>query len=977
MDRGARHGPSPSSFAQAITGAHAGTGVPQLPEHTLSATHPLVDLAALCAPDLVPALRTLLAGAPAPAKVQLALDDPAVLRVELARGLRGLAVRRHLDGDGQGEITALGLLTRVLQPSGGRALADALRDLAAAHAASGDLEAAVSARGRAFRLLEAMARDDERLWPEVLIDAEEYTGLLHDALRPTDATVVSGRVARALERLVESGREGLRPEYARSLRLWGDRLAEDEEWRQAADTVLHSVQEFRRVGDRYAAALGLSRLSALQTVLDDPEEALASARGALAEAAALEHADPGDWRMSVCMATHSVARRLSALGREDEALDALLSVRAPFELLHEEAPEIHASYADYLEDLSAACAAAGAVEEALEAAEALVEARRAAVDTTGDLPGLALALLRLGELQRPLGHVGRAAESAREAAEVFAAHGDAEGRVHALCVLSDHLALLDGPPAAALEHAEEAVEQARGLGGRSLGEALTVLGNRREDAGDVSGAFEAAAEAVEVFRALDASPGWIAPALHHRAARARQLGEHDLALDSALEATALYQDLYEDDLSYGLVLAESLCLLGRLREAERRFEHALTAAERAVSLLERLHHPDFPRVTVCLAMSLRDAARLHERMGTQDKALVLARRAVTLYGELAKDDPVRFRPPLADAWRTLGSCLSGLGHDEDAYTAALFDVDLHRESGDRTGLAHALCSLGHRHEALGRTDEAIAVTRESLDVHEELLLLEGGDPLPTARTASRLAELLAPEDAVGLRERAITLFTDAEEDTEATAELLRLLRDRALAGDDVAETVSRVSAQEDTVEAVRALTAVADRLIGDGELEGAEAVHTQARALWDIHLLERPGTPAGPAAALWETEAALKSRFGLPDAAADAQAMALELLEPLLRPGRHRPAEQDGALARSLARLAAYLADADRPAEALPHQARATGLYESLATRFPGHRHALAVSLGALADLQARTGSPEAERTLARATALSSALPED
>ncbi|ROO82983.1 tetratricopeptide repeat protein [Actinocorallia herbida] len=908
--------------------------------------------------------------------MQLAFDDPAILRAELARGLGDLAAALARAGDRPREIIARRVLAGLLPP--GLPLAGVLRDLAAAHAASGDLEEAVAVRGRAFRLLESLAAEDERRWPDVLADAEAYTELLAEADRPTDAAVVSRRVVRGLALLLADGREGLRPEYARSLRLWGDSLAGDDEYVEAADAVRQSAEQFRLLGDRYSAALSLARVSSLQALLDDLEGALDSSREALAEVQALAREDvDGDWRMTRCSAVQTVASRLSALDRPDEALEALLSVRDGFAGLYAEDTGIHHWYADYLEDLATACSAVGAESEALKTAEDLVHVYR---DRNAGMPAepdreLAYSLLRLVGLRRDAGDVGQAIQAAREAAGLFRDLGEDARYVHCLCLVSDHLALLDDSDDG-LGAAEEAVEAARREGGRPLGEALVTLGNRLDDRDRADESFAAAAEAVDVLTELGGHADLLAPALHDRGSRARSLGMHDLALQSALDATALYQELYEEDLAHGLLLADALCLLGQIREAEESFEHAVTALDRAVSLLERISRPDLPRAATALAVALHDASRYHERIGGLEKALGLMRRAITLYGELSRDEPDRFRPLLAGAWRSLGIYLAKLGQTEEAFTAALFDVDLHREIGDLPNLAQALRALGLHHEALGRPAEAVGATRESLEVYEELHLLRGGAyfAAQTAVVSSRLAALVGAPEAVALRERAVALFTEAGEAVEAAAELMRLLRERSLAGLDVEPTIAAISAQGSAVGTVRHLNAVADELLDDGALEAADLLHTRAWALWEIHLLEVPDAPRVTAVALLETDAALRARLGLPDAAATAQAEALELLEPLLDA---YAAEHLNALARVLSKLAGYLADADRPGDALPHQTRAAGLHEDIATRSPAHRPALATALSVLADLQSRTGAPEAARTRARAEALTAALTDE
>ncbi|MDX6738719.1 hypothetical protein [Actinocorallia sp. A-T 12471] len=925
-------------------------------------------------------LAALLEEVPPPSDptVQLAFDDPAILRAELVRGLGDLAAGLARAGDRPREITARRVLTGLLGP--GDPLAGALRELAAAYAASGDLEAAVAARGRAFRLLESMAAEDERRWPDVLADAAAYMALLAEADRHTDAAVVSRRVARGLAAIVAAGREGLRPEYARSLRLWGDGLAGDDEFLEAADAVRQSVEQFRLVGDRYSAALSLARVSTLQALSDDLEGALATSREALTEVQALAREDvDGDWRMTRCSAVQTVAARLAALDRPEEAAEVLLSVRAGFAALYAEDGEILPWYADYLEDLATACAAVGADAEALRAAEDLVRIYRDAGEcgpSTGPDRELAFALLRLTGLLRDSGDVGQAVVVAREAAALFRELGDDARLVHVLCLLSDHLSVLDEADDG-LDAAQDAVEAARAKAGRPLAEALITLGNRLEGRELTDEAFSAAAEAVEVLADLEGHVDLRAPALYHRGSRAHRLGLHDLALLSAQESSALYQELYEEDLSYGLLLADALCLLGQVREAEESFEHAVTAMDRAVSLLERINRPGFPRAATALAVALHDASRYHERIGGLERALGLMRRAIALYGELARDEPDRFRPLLAGAWRSLGIYLAKLGHTEEAFTAALFDVDLHREIGDLPNLAQALRALGLHHETLGRRDEAVEVTREALEAYEELHLLRGG-PYFAAQTglvASHLASLVGDAgEAVALRERAVALLVEAGQDAEASAELMRLLRERCLAGDDVEPTIEAMRAHEDAVGAVCGLNAVADELLEEGALEAADLLHTRAWALWEIHLLEVPDASPAPAVTLLETDAVLRARLGLPEAAARAQAEALELLEPLLDPDA---ADHRRALARSLGRLAGYLADADLPAEALPHQRRATDLHESIATSVPAHRAALAAALTVLADLQSRTGAPEAARTQARATALTAALPDE
>ncbi|MFD0660532.1 tetratricopeptide repeat protein [Thermocatellispora tengchongensis] len=188
-------------------------------------------------------------------------------------------------------------------------------------------------------------------------------------------------------------------------------------------------------------------------------------------------------------------------------------------------------------------------------------------------------------------------------------------------------------------------------------------------------------------------------------------------------------------------LARALALLGRPREAARRFEDALAVARRAGerdlegAVLVNLGTA-YARLgrsadsTGCFAAALAlaretgdrrleaealdDMAQNHNALGRYEDAASAARSAA----EAATAAGDRYRR--GEALRTLGTAYAGLGRHEEAVTAFLAALEVKRAFEDRRGEADVLHRLGRALVESGDPDGARSRWRESLAIFAEL-----------------------------------------------------------------------------------------------------------------------------------------------------------------------------------------------------------------------------------------------------------------
>ncbi|MDB4873206.1 MAG: hypothetical protein JWL97_4210, partial [Gemmatimonadales bacterium] len=178
--------------------------------------------------------------------------------------------------------------------------------------------------------------------------------------------------------------------------------------------------------------------------------------------------------------------------------------------------------------------------------------------------------------------------------------------------------------------------------------------------------------------------------------------------------------------------------------------------------------------------------------------------------------------------------------------------------------------------------------------------------------------------------------------------------------------------EQDLATSIRTLNDTAFQLLGADLLEPAETLLERATGLCEIHKLQEPDAPPYPLIHVLDSLASLRARQGEPQQAADLETHAVDLFEPL---AKDDPEGFLGPLALTLERLARYLSEADRSAEALTYQRRAVDINEKRAAQNPDNRPSLAESLTNLGRLLEFIDPADSTSVLARAATLRAALP--
>ncbi|MEU8055213.1 tetratricopeptide repeat protein [Microbispora bryophytorum] len=692
---------------------------------------------------------------------QTVIADPDIVQDELSRSLRALADRLAEQGRPDDELLARRIVFGLSEGRDQLQLARALSELAAPLMALGQLDEAVAVRRRAFRILRTLAKEDVIRWLDVAAEAEPYSALLVQVGNMLDAMMVCRQTVRGLAPLVEMGLDWAREPYAHCLLRLAQRVAEDDDLKEGIRLAEKSIEQFRALGGGYDLALALNILSNLKVDEGDLAGALTSSQDALEEARNL--AD-GDYRMTLAMALQSAALRHADLEQWDQAHESLIEAGELFPLLLAEDPGVAPWYATFLGNLARIQAKLGDANAAVETAEKATQLHRdlARQDPAVYLSELALSLVNLSHRHAAIGQHTKAVYALHESIKHYRKlrkedQGWTPDLARAHRYLGDQLAAL-GQHEPALNETRVSVELYRECADPHLGESLKTLGTQLHNLRRTEESVAATAEAVEIFRTAGDLPQ-LAHALFNLAVTHNVADQIDEAIRSGRESVESYQRLYDFDTGWAVALANALSFFGSVLERAGQFDHAVTAVERAVGLLERLYEPGDDQLGADLARALHNLSRYHEEEGRLGRALEHMRRSVSLYGELTQQDRDRFRPRLASAWLSLAIYLSRLGQAEEARSAAALAVDLCRETGAREDLADALFQLSNREADLGRIDECVAAVSAALEIYEELSLVQP-DPY-LGRMAMSLDNLASRYSSQGDHERALPLLERA------------------------------------------------------------------------------------------------------------------------------------------------------------------------------------------------------------------------
>ncbi|GAA5024203.1 tetratricopeptide repeat protein [Kitasatospora paranensis] len=603
---------------------------------------------------------------------------------------------------------------------------------------------------------------------------------------------------------------------------------------------------------------------------------------------------------------------------------------------------------------------------ALRLTERLVELRRdGGTDTVQGRIDLGVEYRRLGKRLSDVGRPADALTAAEQAVELLRP-------------------LLDSEPAAVRFHLAAA------LNNRSV--CLVTLGRRSE-------ALEPAERAVEQYRVVvgtepvpEEADGHLVRALSSLSAVQSQLGHHEDALRTVVEAVEAQRKLLPDggpEAAIGLVSQLNNLSIRHTEAGD--YRAAFEAAAEAVALCEPIaeQYPD--AYLPDLALVLGTLSSCYGDLGDHDRSLELARRCVALREDLYRERPDAHRHSLALALNSLASDLGTEGHAVEAVATAERSVMLYREvaasraDGSRAELAMALNTLANQQGDID-DDGALAAAEEACriytDLDEELPGVFAADrAMSLATVAGCLTALGRRDEAIERSFDAVTIFRRLAESNPAPiarhfSSALHNLRLHLQAADRIDEAMDLIDEALSTyadpdgprADAMRPVTLklmVGRTMCLQATGRWDEAVETVRRAVEVARREAARPSGSGPAELVQQLGffAAVAFRAGRSGDAADAL---VEQAETLGRLAVDDPLRYDGALADKLGTAQTLLYLVDRFEEAEEVARRAVEVRGRLAERDgTAERVRLVMQLAGLAEvLTARARASEALATL-------------
>jgi tetratricopeptide (TPR) repeat protein len=168
---------------------------------------------------------------------------------------------------------------------------------------------------------------------------------------------------------------------------------------------------------------------------------------------------------------------------------------------------------------------------------------------------------------------------------------------------------------------------------------------------------------------------------------------------------------------------------------------------------EALHVAGPMRDLVRLARIYQGLSACHWSLGSRQRAIELAQRAVTLFAVESELRPVAAKMGLPRAENDLGVMLMRQGQHDRAEACFLSALDHLEAAGGERIRSHFLLSLSELRQRQGRPAEAVELVREAMDLAERL-----GETMALATGLQQLGQLHAER---GERERAVASFERA------------------------------------------------------------------------------------------------------------------------------------------------------------------------------------------------------------------------
>ncbi|MEB3166913.1 MAG: CHAT domain-containing tetratricopeptide repeat protein [Cyanobacteriota bacterium] len=500
--------------------------------------------------------------------------------------------------------------------------------------------------------------------------------------------------------------------------------------------------------------LSLKNLGALQSVLGQTREALASSREAAALLRAVTASQPR-WRAELAGALQNQARSHADLGEYRQALPIGQEAVALARTLVAGDAQGPLLLARTLIDLATVLDELGRLPEALAAgAEAVALLRRQAASQPDLTAELALALQNLGAHHTRLGEERQALAATREAVDLYRrlASVDPFERTTlaaALLNLGSNLSTV-GRPQEALAPSLEAVALMRALARSNplarldLAESLNSLGVRQAEVGQLAESLRSAEEAVALLRDLAAAEPArrevLARALNSLGARLDALGRGEEALKAMEEAATLLDDPALRESSAQATQATVLANLGMLQMIEGQLPEAIATLVRAVDL-HREGMQSRPTLLAGMAAALDNLGSAYARQQQWQEALTAANLAVQIRRDLAAANP-GMRRDLPGVLNNLANRLRALGRDPEALSALQEALAIQRELSRTHGaaLGDGLLAMNSADLQLRKGDQAAALALLEEMVSSDLLVLQRQLPLLPERRRQALVQ---------------------------------------------------------------------------------------------------------------------------------------------------------------------------------------------------------------------------------------------
>jgi hypothetical protein len=531
----------------------------------------------------------------------------------------------------------------------------------------------------AWQLLEVKQPDPER----GKANAEEAIAMWRDLpggeqARPKDAAESFNSLGSALSDLGEDKNESARAAYESALRLReqhhrqlpDERRRQDPlvaasllnigltfqktaQWSEARSFAERSVHAYRaaiEAGHRGGGRVGLMRaieaLATAQWELGQRADAIKNSRESAERALVLARASPVAQSGELASRLSGIRRRLSAVGRIDDALS-----------LTEEVIQFYRGAADgrrateAISHVGAFLGELGRHEEAMPFTHAAVAAcqRKVEAGEPGSQADLATALSRLSEHLWELGRAKEGRAAAGQAAQAWRQMPEPD-RAAGLHELGSGLFVTLEEYGEALAVTAEAVQIYRRLANREPGKyeeelagALEDLSSRQKSLGRCGDACTTASEATNIYRKLSGQKSEnrasLARSLCARAANLSELERHSQGLAALEEAAEIYRSLAVTQVVHRLSLAQTLLELAWCLEHGDHREQASLCSDEAMGIYRQYAESNEPGFWFEVADSWLNQSWRMEQQGRQSEALPITRDAIALYGHLNAADP--------------------------------------------------------------------------------------------------------------------------------------------------------------------------------------------------------------------------------------------------------------------------------------------------------------------------------------------------